>query len=282
MSVYPAGALTLSLRAGRTPGAIRSRRAETPFTLRSPCRAEMADTELLYLPEPERAYERSFQAQVVEATDSHVKLDRTLFYPTGGGQPHDEGVLEAGDEALEVTDVRKSHGDPLHEVTGTPPEEGAQVQGEIDWSRRNQLMRMHTSQHVLSAVVYERFDGVTQGNQIHTDYSRVDFDVDAFTDEDLEAIQAACNEVFDDDVPVKGYEEDRDKLAKRIDTERTLLHLIPDHIETLRVVEIPEVDICPCAGTHVRSTGEIGEMRILRTENKGSDRTRVVYDLVDA
>jgi misacylated tRNA(Ala) deacylase len=241
----------------------------------------MADTELLYLPEPERAYERTFEAEVVEATDEHVKLDRTLFYPTGGGQPHDEGVLAAGDEQVPVTDVRKDHGDPLHELDGPVPQEGATVEGEIDWARRHQLMRMHTSQHVLSAIVYDKHDAVTKGNQIHTDYSRVDFDVDEFTEDDLEEIENACNDVFDDDVPVEGYEEERSRLKKRIDTERTLLHLIPDHVTTLRVVEVGDVDITPCAGTHVERTGEIGRMRLLRTENKGSGRTRIVYDLQD-
>jgi misacylated tRNA(Ala) deacylase len=239
----------------------------------------MPDTELLYLPDPERAYETSFEAEVVRSTDNHVKLDRTLFYPTGGGQPHDTGVVEAGDDELRVESVRKDHGDPLHELDGTPPAEGETVRGEIDWHRREKLMRMHTAQHVVSAVAYERFGATTDGNQIHTDYSRVDFDVDGFTDEQLETIQTEANAVFDDDLPVEGYEEDRAKLKKRIDTERTLLHLIPDHVTTLRVVEIPDVDICPCAGTHVKSTGEIGELEILRTENKGSDRTRIVYGL---
>jgi misacylated tRNA(Ala) deacylase len=239
----------------------------------------MADTDLLYLPEPERAYEKTFEAEVVEASDDHLKLDRTLFYPTGGGQPHDEGTIEADGRQLSVTDVRKDHGDPLHEVTGEVPAEGTPVTGEIDWTRRHQLMRMHTAQHVLSAVVYDEWDAVTKGNQIHTDYSRVDFDVDEVTEDELERIENACNEVFDDDIPVQGYEEERSRLKKRIDTERTLLHLIPDHITTLRVVEIGDVDITPCAGTHVERTGEIGEMRILRTENKGSGRTRIVYDL---
>lgn len=238
----------------------------------------MADTELLYLPDPEKAYERSFTARVVDATTNHVRLDRTLFYPTGGGQPHDTGRLVADGE-VRVMNVRKDKGTPLHEVDGAPPEEGTQVEGEIDWARRHNLMRMHTAQHVLSAIAYDRFETTTKGNQIHTDYSRVDFDVDAFTDDQLETLQSEANAVFDDAIPVKGYEEDRDELKRRIDVDRTLLHLIPDHIQRLRVVEIPDVDICPCAGTHVKDTGEIGELEILRTENKGSGRTRVVYGL---
>lgn len=239
----------------------------------------MPDTELLYLPDPERAYEREFSARVVEASKNHVALDKTLFYPTGGGQPHDTGTLETEEGTFMVTSVRNQQGAPRHEIEATPPGEGEAVTGRIDWNRRHKLMRMHTAQHVLSAVAYEAFDATTKGNQIHTDYSRVDFDVDAFTEEELETLEAQANEVFDDDVPVKGYEEDRGTLRERIDVERTLLHLIPEHITTLRVVEIPDVDICPCAGTHVRSTGEIGELSILRTENKGKEKTRIVYDL---
>lgn len=239
----------------------------------------MPDTELLYLPDPERAYEKQFTARVVEASKNHVALDRTLFYPTGGGQPHDTGALETEEGSFKVTSVRNQKGMPRHEVQASPPEEGEEVTGRIDWNRRFKLMRMHTAQHVLSAVAYDRFGATTKGNQIHTDYSRVDFDVDAFTPEELETLQAETNAVIDDDIHIKGYEEDREALKKRIDVERTLLHLIPDHITTLRVVEIPDVDICPCAGTHVKRTGEIGELTIQRTKNKGKDKTRIVYDL---
>ncbi|MDX1611262.1 MAG: alanyl-tRNA editing protein [Candidatus Thermoplasmatota archaeon] len=242
----------------------------------------MPETDVLYLPEPKKAYEKTFEARVVDATDKHLALDRTLFYATGGGQPHDTGRLAWDDGEARVVDVRKKKGTPMHKLQGTLPEPGTQVQGEIDWSRRHALMRMHTAQHVLSAVVYEQFEGTkTCGNNISTDYSRVDFEVDDFTDQDIQDIQAACNDVFTSDIEVKGYEEERSSLEARIDTERTLLHLIPDFITTLRVVEIPDVDICPCAGTHVASTGEIGEMRILRTENKGANRTRLVYDLLE-
>ncbi len=240
-------------------------------------------TEILYLPEPVKAYETTFQARVVDATKDHLELDRTLFYATGGGQPYDTGEIRWQEGKAKVVDVHKQKGTPLHKVQGQLPEPGTEITGEIDWTRREQLMRMHTSQHILSAVVYEQFDGAqTKGNTIHTDYSRVDFDVDSFSDQDLEDIQSAVNDVVAADKPVKGYEEDRESLEARIDTDRTLMHLIPDFIQVLRVVEIPEVDICPCAGTHVQRTGEIGEMNILRTENKGSGRTRIVYELRDA
>ncbi len=238
----------------------------------------MSQTELLYLPEPDKAYEKEFTARVIEASKNHVTLDRTLFYPTGGGQPHDVGTLET-DETIRITSVRNQKGAPRHEVDGTPPSQGATVTGRIDWDRRHALMRMHTAQHILSAIAYETFGATTKGNQIHTDYSRVDFDVDTFTEEQLETLQAEANTVIDDDIHIEGYEEDRDKLKERIDVERTLLHLIPDHIKRLRVVEIPDVDICPCAGTHVKRTGEIGELTIQRTRSKGKGRTRIVYDL---
>lgn len=236
-------------------------------------------TDLLYLPEPERAYETTFTARVVDATDQHVQLDRTLFYATGGGQPHDTGVLRWEGGEGRVTEVRKKGQPYLHKLQGTPPPEGAEVTGEVDWARRHALMRMHTAQHVLSAVVWDTLAAKTCGNNINKDYSRVDFEVDAFTDAQLAEIEAATNEVFEKDLAIRGYEEDRATLEERIDPRSTLLHLIPKSIQVLRVVEIPGVDICPCAGTHVKRTGEIGRMRILRTENKGANKTRLAYEL---
>lgn len=236
-------------------------------------------TELLYLPEPERAYETTFEARVVDATSDHVELDQTLFYATGGGQPHDTGVLRWDGGEARVVDVRKKGQPYLHKVAGPPPEEDTEVTGEVDWPRRHALMRMHTAQHVLSAVIWDQLEAKTCGNNISKDYSRVDFEVDGFTEAQLAEIEAACNEVFEGDIPLEGYEEDRETLEARIDPRSTLLHLIPKSITRLRVVEIPGVDVCPCAGTHVQRTGEIGRLKVLRTENKGAGRTRLAYEL---
>ena len=140
-------------------------------------------------------------------------------------------------------------------------------------------MKMHTAQHVISGVVYDMFNARTVGNQIHADHSRVDFSPANFSDEDLKKIEVASNEVIARSSPVKIYEEERDSLERRTDPLRSNLDLIPSSIRNLRIVEISGFDVCPCAGTHVKSTGELGTLKIIKKENKGKDKERIVYTL---
>jgi misacylated tRNA(Ala) deacylase len=141
-------------------------------------------------------------------------------------------------------------------------------------------MRMHTAQHVISGVVFEDFDARTVGNQIHAQTSRVDFHPIKLGDEDLAKIEKMCNDISSRDAVVKLYEEERSSLEKRVNEQRCNLDLLPKSIKSLRIVEIEGFDICPCAGTHVANTSEIGSIKILKKENKGRDRERIVYELV--
>ncbi len=236
-------------------------------------------TELLYHPANE--YQKEFDAEV-EKTDNeknYIVLDKTLFYKEGGGQPADHGKISWGSGEAEVTDVQKDHGEIRHFVEGDLPEEGTEVHGEIDWERRYRHMKMHTAQHIVSKVVLDEYDATTAGNQVHADQSRIDFEPAEFSDEDLEKIQEMANEIIEADIELQKSEVARDRLEEETEDGRTNLDLIPDHIDPLRAVEIGDIDICPCGGTHVDSTGELGELEIVERRSKGADVERIEFVL---
>jgi misacylated tRNA(Ala) deacylase len=233
-------------------------------------------TEVLYMKDIEGNYIKEFDAKVVKKKDNYVVLDRSAFYPLGGGQPSDTGVLKWSGGESRVAEVQKK-GIVKHVISGELPE--GDVHAVIDWDKRYAHMKMHTAQHVISGVVYDLYNARTVGNQIHADYSRVDFYPISLSDEDLINIEDASNEVISRNSPVKIYEEERESLEKRTDPLRSNLDLIPESIKNLRIVEIEGFDVCPCAGTHVKSTGELGTLKITKKENKGKDRERIIYTL---
>lgn len=233
-------------------------------------------TELLYMKDINGNYIKEFDAKVVKKKDNYVVLDKSAFYPLGGGQPSDTGIIRWEGGESRVAEVQKK-GIIKHIVSGELPE--GDVHAELDWDKRYAHMKMHTAQHVISGVVYDLYNARTVGNQIHADYSRVDFYPISLADEDLKKIEDASNEVIQRNSQVKIYEEERDSLEKRTDPLRSNLDLIPSSIKNLRIVEIEGFDVCPCAGTHVKTTEELGRLKIIKKENKGKDKERILYTL---
>lgn len=230
----------------------------------------------------ERCYERAFAAKVLEAKPDHVILDQTLFYPLGGGQEWDTGTLRTADgREARVSEVTKRG--PVKHVLGAGHSlrAGDEVQGAIDWDRRYAHMRMHTAQHLVSGLAYELFGGPrTVGNQIHADRSRIDFNPINFTNEMLRDLEAASNDAVRAGHAVATAAMTRDEVNAELPPERTNLDLLPRSVTDLRVVRIgADVDLCPCAGTHVRNTREIGEVRIVSRTSKGSGTQRIEYTL---
>ncbi len=225
---------------------------------------------------------RTFEATVERALEDRVVLDRTHFYPEGGGQPADRGTFRTDGREWEVVDVGKK--DTIyHHLSGDPPEVGTTVTGELDWGRRYAHMRYHTAQHLLSALLLDEYGATTTGNQLYADRARIDVAHDRFTEEDLAAIEARTNELIDRAMAVRWYEMDRERAEAELDTDRTRIDLLPDSITELRIVEIgPEddpYDRTACAGTHVRNTEELGEFEVTGRETKGSDEERVSFVL---
>lgn len=238
-------------------------------------------TELLYLPDNE--YQKEFDAEVskVKEDKGYICLKETLFYKEGGGQPADHGKISWDGGEADVVDVQKEHGEVRHYLDDFEelPESGAEVHGEIDWERRYKHMRMHTAQHVLSWVVLNRYDASTAGNQIHEDYSRIDFEPADFSEENIEKIENQVNALIEKELEVEKKMMDRELVEERVQEGRTNLDIIPDNIDPLRVIIIGDQDLCPCGGTHVDNIDEIGRINITERRTKGADIERLKFEL---
>ena len=235
-------------------------------------------TEILYMSDTESNYIREFDARVIERGFDFVVLDRTAFYPVGGGQPSDTGILSWADGKAEVKEVTKK-GVVKHHLSQNPDNVPDTVRGVLDWDRRYAHMRMHTAQHIISGVVYDQYGGRTVGNQIYHDRSRIDFAPVTFTDDMLADVEVRCNDIFSKGTKVDISTIARDVLERDVGAQRANLDLLPKSVRELRVVTIGDFDVCPCAGTHVRSLDEVGHLRITKKDRKGKDRERVTYEL---
>jgi misacylated tRNA(Ala) deacylase len=235
-------------------------------------------TKLLYMDTIEGNYIKQFDAKVIKTKEDYIVLNTTAFYPEGGGQPSDTGIIEWDKTTSPITNVTKK-GIIKHHIDGKIPQTGTEIQASLNWPIRYAHMKMHTAQHIISGIVFDTFNARTVGNQIHADYSRVDFKPASFSDDQLKNIETQCNTIISKNLPIKIYTEERTALEKRVNQERCNLDLLPRSITSLRIVEIQNFDICPCAGTHVRKTGEIPPIIILKKESKGKDTTRIIYKL---
>ncbi len=224
---------------------------------------------------------RECEATVVSVKDGkYVVLDHTVFYPKSGGQAQDEGSFKTSDgQEVKVVFVGKFGEEISHEVQ---PEgvlkEGDKVHCSIDWNRRYTLMRMHTSAHLLSALMYKDAGVLITGNELQPDKSRMDFDLETFDAELMKKYIAQANEAIKQKIPVKTYflpKEDAFKIPGVV----KLAHAFPPDIKELRIVEIEGIDIEADGGTHVNNLAEIGEIVFLKIENKGKGRKRVYYTL---
>ena len=241
------------------------------------------NTNKLYLESMESAYLEEFTADVIAIDENKIVLDQTLFYPLGGGQNWDLGSLEGPNGRMEVIEVR-GRGAIHHTVEDTfELEVGDEVRGKIDFERRYAHMKMHTAQHLVSGIAYEMFDGVrTVGNQIHTEKSRIDFKPIQFTEEMLLDLQTTVNEKIALRLDVTDSQMTRDEINSIMPPDRTNMDLLPAFINDLRVVTIGDrLDMCPCAGTHVRNISEINGIEFIGKKSKGKGTQRVTYQLID-
>ncbi len=233
-------------------------------------------TDLLYLRD---AYATRFTATVTDLRDDAIALDATLFYPTGGGQPHDTGVL-AG---LTVVEVRKEGNDVWHRVEGGPlPAVGQQVAGEIDWDRRHQLMRTHTALHVLCGVIWNEWRVPVTGGNMEPLSARMDFEFDPVPEGFAARIEELVNAELVADRPITVAFLPRDTAVQDDDLIRTKVSLIPESVTEIRVVDIVGLDKQADGGTHVKSTADVGRLKVVKLENKGKGNKRVRVEILDA
>ncbi|HLS68231.1 MAG TPA: alanyl-tRNA editing protein [Kiloniellales bacterium] len=226
---------------------------------------------LLFREDP---YLASASARVISAGPEGLQLDRTVFYPEGGGQPGDSGRLKLPDgRALEVVDTRKGPGpdEVIHILAegSDLPEAGTEVELELDWERRYRHMRVHTSLHLLCALI----DGEVTGGQIGDGKGRLDFNLAQSPDKAW--LQKELNRLVQEDHRVQPRWIEDAELAARPELVRTMSVKPPRGQGWVRLLEIDGVDLQPCGGTHVRSTGEIGQLEVGKIENKGRQNRRI-------
>ena len=254
----------------------RLRRAVTLVVLdkRQPDSKDSAMTEQLFRDD---AYLRDCTATVTTVTDNAISLDRTVFYPMGGGQPGDTGRIEWDGGAVEVIDTRYGDGTILHLITdgATPPPVGTSVTAAIDWDRRYRHMRMHTGLHLLGSVLQY---GVTGGN-IGAEKSRLDFDMQDTVDK--ESVTAALQALVAANHQVGSSWITDEELAAQPELVRTMSVQPPKGAGKVRLLEIEGVDLQPCGGTHLKSTSEVGQIRVSKVEKKGKHNRRVSIVLDD-
>ena len=230
----------------------------------------------------EGTYLKEFTAKVEATFPGIVELDRTAFYHLGGGQPADTGKLLWDQKEITVFDVRKKNR-IRHMVDGDLPDVGTELEGKLDWTRRYSHMRMHTSQHLVSAVVNELYNSDTVGNQIGQVKSRIDFKPLKLSVDQLNNLEDEVNSYIDKDLKIDISEKNRSELENNSDIRSSmssgLWKMLPSSVKRLRVISIGDIDVCPCAGTHVRSLSEIGRVNFIKKDNKGSQKLRLTYEL---
>ena len=232
-------------------------------------------TELLYLHD---AYLRSFDARVVDVRESGVALDKTAMYPTGGGQPHDTGEMNG----VRVTDVKKEAGLVWHTLDGALPVLGDTVNVTIDWDRRHSLMRTHTALHVLCGVIWNEWRVPVTGGNMEPLSARMDFEFDPLPEGFATTVEQLVNSALAADHPIAVSFLPRDTAIADQDLIRTKVNLIPESVSEIRVVDIVGLDKQADGGTHVRSTAEVGRIKVLKTENKGKGNKRIRLEILDA
>ncbi|HEY4633579.1 MAG TPA: alanyl-tRNA editing protein [Candidatus Limnocylindrales bacterium] len=236
------------------------------------------------------AYARSVEATVrhVDAGDAPlVVLDRTVFYPGGGGQPADRGLLlRAGDgRTWTVRAARKVDGEIVHELEpgdGDPPAVGDALRVDLDWARRHALMRTHTALHALCGVVWRDYRASVTGGNMEPGSGRMDFEFETMSGDLVDAIEAAVNTELLAARGVRVAVLPREEAFAIPDLIRTKVNLLPEGIEQIRTIEIVGLDLQADGGTHVSNTSEVGRIRVTGYESKGRINKRIRIALEDA
>ncbi len=228
----------------------------------------------------EDSYLREFEARIVKNSGREVSLDRTAFFPGGGGQPADKGGLKVGPVQASVVDVKREGGDIIHVLDAPIPETVERINGVLDWERRYAHMRHHTALHVLSGVIWKGFGAKVTGGQMRAERARMDFSFPGeWTADVIGEIERLTNEALAEERPVEVYELAREEALKDPDLIRTQVNLVPERAKTIRIVEVEGLDTQADGGTHVSNTEEVGAVEITSHKSKGRENKRIEFVL---
>ena len=233
-------------------------------------------TEKLY---QQDSYLQEFEAVVTHLSEDRVALDRTAFYPGGGGQPSDRGrIVRDGDEFV-VTKVKTENGEIWHTVDSEGLLEGESIVAYLDWSNRYKLMRTHTAMHILCGVIWRDYGASVTGGNMTPGRGRMDFEFERMQKELVEEIELKINVEVDAARPITAEVLPREQAFEIQDLIRTKINLLPEGIQQVRVVEIDGLDLQADGGTHVGNTNEVGQLRVVDYKSKGRINKRLVVEL---
>jgi len=228
------------------------------------------------------SYLRNFEATVRAIEGERVALDRTAFYPTGGGQPHDVGwLMLEGTPHAPVTEVRREGAHVWHTTPGHALRVGARVVGDVEWERRHRLMRTHTALHILCGVIWRDHRAPVTGSQMEPLRARMDFELDGMRADFVAAVERAVAAEIAADRRIEVRSLPRADAERIPDLVRTKVNLLPADIQTIRIVDIVGLDLQADGGTHVRSTAEVGRVRVVDYRSKGRANKRIVIEIDD-
>jgi misacylated tRNA(Ala) deacylase len=227
------------------------------------------------------AYLTSFDAEVVAQHPDGVVLDRSAFFPGGGGQPADTGTIRHEGGELAVTGTARRDGELVLLVEGGPPPAvGSKVSGRLDWERRYSLMRTHTALHMLAGVIGRDHGALVTGGNMEPLRARMDFELPSMSADFASTVEAALRQEVEADLPVHVSFLSPDEFAAKPELIRTKTNLLPEGLEVVRVIDIEGLDRQADGGTHVARTGEVGEVHVVGHESKGkgNKRLRITID----
>jgi misacylated tRNA(Ala) deacylase len=235
-------------------------------------------TELLYY---EDAYMKTFEATVTGINEemNGFILDKSAFYPGGGGQLCDLGTIECNGVSYPIVKVKKMGDSAIHITEGALPEIGSQVTGTLDWERRHKLMRTHSAMHVLCGVMWTDFGCSVTGGNMEVLAARMDFELSNLNQEMLPEIERRVNEEIEKGHPIRSQILDREEAFKIPDLIRTKISLLPEGIERIRTIEIDSLDLQADGGTHVANTNEIGYVSVVKFRSKGKINKRLYVEI---
>ena len=234
-------------------------------------------TELLYQTD---SYLKEFEATVTAVMDDGaVVLDRTAFFPGGGGQLFDVGELLAGPKRWSVTRARKKGADVMHTLAEESPAVGTRVTGRLDWERRYKLMRTHTAMHILCGVIWRDYGASVTGGNMELLKGRMDFEFETMRQELVKEIEASINDEVANARPVSASILPRQVAFQIPDLIRTKINLLPEFTQEVRIVEIKGLDLQADGGTHVANTSDVGRIRVVDYKSKGKINKRIYVEL---
>ena len=227
------------------------------------------------------SYLQDFEAVVTDVVGSGIVLDKTVFYPGGGGQPCDTGTIKWQGGSTEISKVSRVEGKLVHKVEDSIPDVGESITGVIDWNKRYQLMRTHTALHILCGVVWRDFGAQVTGGNMTPLQARMDFELSKMSSEFASDIENLVNQEVQAEREIKVFNLSREEAFKIPDLIRMKINKLPESIAEVRIVDITGLDLQADGGTHVHNTREVGKIRVIGHESKGRINKRLRIALED-